>query len=88
MDVRDFSEWPANDKGPPKSAGKARGHASKSHSPALGCPDYMIMDAAVTGIPKPQHIEITWITPEKKKVPRGWPACLKRLPPKGYISQQ
>ena len=42
----------------------------------------MAMNAAIIGIPKPQHAEIRGIIPEKKKVPRGWPACLKRSLPK------
>ena len=50
--------------------------------PPLGCPDYMAMNAAVAGIPKPQCTEIRGILPEKKKVPRGWPTCLKRSHPK------
>ena len=41
------------------------------------------MSAVIAGIPKPQHIEIRGITPEKKKkVPRGWPTCPRRSPPK------
>ena len=40
------------------------------------------MNAAAAGIPKPHNTEIRGIIPKKKKVPRGWPACLKRLPPK------
>ena len=41
----------------------------------------MSMDASAMGIPKPQFTEIRGTTPEKK-VPRGWPTCLKRSPPK------
>ena len=46
MDVRDFSEKPANDQRPPKPPKKPK--------------------------------EGRGIIPEKKKVPRGWSACLKR----------
>ena len=41
------------------------------------CPDYMAINVTVMGIPKPQHTEKRGIIPEKKKVPRRWPACLK-----------
>ena len=34
------------------------------------------------GIRKPTFQEIRSILPEKRKVPRGWPTCLKRSPPK------
>ena len=50
--------------------------------PPLGCPDYMSMNTAIAGVPKPQTTEIRGILPEKKKVPRGWLTCLKRLPMK------
>ena len=42
----------------------------------------MAINAVAAGIPKPHNTETRGIIPEKKKVPRGWPACLKRLPPK------
>ena len=57
MDVRDFSEEPANDKRPPKSPQKPKVMLQNLILPP-GCPDYMAMNAAVAGIPKPQHIEI------------------------------
>ena len=50
--------------------------------PPLGYPNYMAMNAAVAYIPKSCSAEIRGMIPEKKKVPMGWPACLKRLPPK------
>ena len=50
--------------------------------PLPGCSYYMTMDPTMMNIRKPQHTEVRGIIPEKKKVPRGWPTCLKRLPPK------
>ena len=84
MDVRGFSERPTNDKRPPKSSQKPR-VMLQNLIPPPGCPDYMAINAAVVGIPKPQHIEIRGMTPEKKKVARGWPTCLKRLPLKAMF---
>ena len=81
MDMRDFSERPTNDKRPPKPPRKTK-VMLQNLIPPLGCPDCMPMTADVAGIPKPQTTEIRGILPEKKKVPIGWPTCLKRLPPK------
>ena len=85
MDVRDFSERPVNDRRPPKPACKLKVLLQSLFPPPPGCPDYMVMNAATAGIPKPQLTEIRGILPENKKVPRGWPTCLKRLPPKAAL---
>ena len=79
MDVRDFSERPTNDLRPPKPPRKPK-VILQNLIPPPGCPDYVVI-----GIPKPPLPEIRGILPEKKKVPRGWPACLKRSPPKAIF---
>ena len=81
MDMRDFSDRPVNDKRPlePPCKPMVMHH---NLTPPPGCPDYMVMNAATAGIPKPQTTEIKVILPKKKKVPRGWPTYLKRSPPK------
>ena len=81
MDVRDFSERPPNDQRPLKPPRKPKEMLQNLVLPP-GCPDYVSMDASTMGIPKPQFTEVRGIIPEKKKVPRGWHTCLKRLPPK------
>ena len=83
--VRDFSERPANDRRPPKPACKLRVMLQSLFPLPPGCPDYMAMNAAATGILKPQSTEIRGILSERNKVPRGWPTCLKRLPPKAVF---
>ena len=40
------------------------------------------MNHTAIGIPKPTLSEIRLILLERKKVPKGWPTCLKRSPPK------
>ena len=77
MGMRDFSENPANDQRPSKPAHKTK-VMLQNLIPPPGCPDYMAINAAIAGIPKPQTTRIRGILPEKKKVPRGWPTCLKR----------
>ena len=81
MDIRDFSERLANDLRPPKLPRKTK-VICQNLIPPPGCPDYVAVNHAVMGIPKPTLLEIRLFLPEKKNVPRGWPTCLKRPPPK------
>ena len=46
----------------------------------------MAMNHVVMGIPKPPLLEIRSLLTEKSKVPIGWPACLKRSPPKAAFN--
>ena len=46
----------------------------------------MSMNHAIMGIPKPPLLEIRSLGMEKRKVPIGWPACLKRSPPKAAFN--
>ena len=81
MDVRNFSERPANNLRPPKLPRKPK-VMLQNLIPPPGSPDYAVMNHAVMAILKPPLLEIRGILPEKKKVPRGWPSYLKRSPPK------
>ena len=45
----------------------------------------MVMNHAAMGIPRPALPEIRSFLPEKK-VPIGWPGCLKRSPPKATFN--
>ena len=40
------------------------------------------MNAAAAAPAKPQRTEIRRILPDKRKVPHGWPAFLRRQPPR------
>ena len=44
-------------------------------------PNYITLNVA-TGPVKPQHVEIWGILTEKRRTSHGWPACLKRQPPR------
>ena len=79
-DIRDFSKRPVNDHRPSKPPRKTK-VICQNLIPPPGCPDYVVMNHAVMGIPKPTLLEIRSFLPEKKKVTRGWPTCLKRSPP-------
>ena len=84
MDVRDFSERPADDKRPPKPPWKPE-IMLQNLIPPPGCPDYVVMNAAVAEILKPQHTEIRGILPEKKKVTQGMDNLLKEVTPKKWL---
>ena len=44
-------------------------------------PTYLAMNA--TEVPaKPHQMEIKGILPDKRRTPCGWPACLKKQPPR------
>ena len=83
LDKPDYMTRPAND--------RRQAKPNKRHGPSLmiqnNCPtsqtspDYLTMIAALEQMKQPLK-EIKGILPEKKKMPHGWPACLKRTPPK------
>ena len=85
MDIRDFSERPANDMRPPKPPRKTKAYIMDLILPP-GCPDYMVMNHAVMGISKPPLLEIRSLLTEKRKVLIRWPTCLKRSPPKAAFN--
>ena len=70
---------------PPKPPRKTKAYLMDIILPP-GFPDYMAMNHAVMGIPKTPLPEIRTLLMEKRKVPIGWPACLKRSPPKAAFN--
>ena len=85
MDIRDFSERPANDMRSPKPPRKTKAYIGDLIPPP-GCPEYMAMNYTVMGIPKPPLPEIRSLLMDKRKVLIGWPAYLKRSPPKATFN--
>ena len=45
-------------------------------------PTYLAMNAVAVAPAKPHRTEIWGIFPDKRKVPHGWPAYLRRQPPR------
>ena len=80
IDVTDYSERPSNDKRSPRSkqTDTTQGHC---HTPQKS-PTYLAMNAATVAPAKPHRTEIWRILPDKRKVSHGWPACLRRQPPR------
>ena len=70
MDVKDFSERPANDKRPPKPKCGPNLKIQNFFPSLLTCPNYVAMTAAAAAEPtKPPIKEGRGILPKKNKVP-------------------
>ena len=55
---------------------------TQEHCPTpQNSPTYLPMKAAAAAPAKPHRTEIWGILLDKRKVPCGWPACLRRQPP-------
>ena len=57
---------------------------TQGHCPTpQNSPTYLAMNTAAAAAPtKPHGTEIWGIFLDKRKVPHGWPACLRRQPPR------
>ena len=84
MDVTDFFERPSNDKRSPRpkqadtTNAKTQGHCPTPQNSLT----YLPMNTTAAAPAKPYRTKIQGILPDKKKVPCGWPACLRRQPPR------
>ena len=85
MDIREFSERSGNDTRPPKPPRKTKTHIQDVILPPV-FQDYMAMNHPVMGNPRPPLPEIRGLLMDKRKVLIGWPACLKRSPPKAAFN--
>ena len=80
IDVTDFLKRPSNDKRSPRPK---QMDTTQGHSPTPpNSPTYLTMNAAAVAPAKPHRTEIQGILPDKRKVPHGWPACLRRQSPR------
>ena len=78
IDVTDYSERPSNDKRSPRPKLM---DMTQGHCPApQNSPTYLAMNAVTVAPAKPHRTEIWGILPDKRKVPHGLPACLRRQP--------
>ena len=84
IDIIDYSERPANDKRSPRPKQTTTTHTmTQGHCPTpQNSPTYLPMNAVAAAPPKPHRTEIRGILLDKRKVPCGWPACLRRQPPR------
>ena len=84
IDVTDYSERPSNDKRSPRPKQTARTHTmTPGHCPTTqNSPTYLPMNAVAAAPAKPHRTEIRGILLDERKVSCGWPACLRRQPPR------
>ena len=81
VDITDFFERPPNEK---KSPRPKQTDLTQGQCPTpQNSPTYVQMKSAATAVPaKPHRNEIQGILLDKRKVPCGWLACLRRQPPR------
>ena len=84
IDIMDYSERPSNDKRSLRPKQTDMTHmTTQGHCPTpQNSPTYLAMNAAAAAPAKPHRTEIWGILLDKRKVPHGWPACLRRQPPR------
>ena len=86
VDITDFFEIPPNEKRSPrpKLTNTTQSTAQEQCPIPQNSPTYILMKTATTAaVPaKPHRTKIWGILPDKRKVPHGWPACLRREPPR------
>ena len=85
IDVSDFFKRPSNDKRSPRPKKTNTTHsATQGHCPTpQNSPTYIQMNTTTAAAPaKPHRTKIWGILLDKRKVPCGWPACLRRQPPR------
>ena len=84
IDITDYSERPANDKRSPRPKQTDMTHMmTQGHCPTpQNSPTYLAMNVVAAAPAKPHRTEIWGFLPDKRKVSHGWPACLRRQPPR------
>ena len=81
--ITDYAERPSNDKRSPQYVQKSvKCTVTQGHYPTpQTSPTYIAMN--VMAVPaKPHQMEIQGILLAKRRTPHGWPACLKKQPPR------
>ena len=80
IDVTDYSERPANDKRSSRPQQTDTTHATtQGNCPTpQNSPTHLAMNAAAAAPAKSYRTKIQGILLDKRKVPCGWPACLRR----------
>ena len=83
IDITDYLERPANDRRSPQHKQKyMTPTVTQGHCPTpQNSPTYIAMNVAAATPAKTHQTEIWGILPDKKRIPRGWPTCLRKQPP-------
>ena len=82
VDITDIFERPPNEKRSPRP--KQTHSTTQEQCPTpQNSPTHVQMNSTAAAVPaKPHRTKIWGILPDKWKVPHGWPACLRRQPPR------
>ena len=81
VDMMDFFDRPQNEKRSPRP--KQAKTDSEQYPTPQNNPTHMPKSSVSTTLPtKPHRNEVGGILPDKRRVPHGWPACLRRQPPR------
>ena len=80
IDITGYSDRPFNDKRSPrpKQMDTTQGHCPTPQNSST----YLAMNAAAVAPTKLHRTEMWGILLDRRKVPHGWPACLRRSPPR------
>ena len=81
VDITDFFERPPNEKRSPRPK---QTDSTQKYCPTLqNSPTYVQMNSSAAAGPAKLHRTEIWeILLDKRMVPHGWPACLRRQPPR------
>ena len=86
VDITDFFERPPNEKRSPRPKQTTTIHSTTQEQCPIpqNSPTYVPMNTTTAAaLPaKPHRTKIRGILLDKRKVPHGWPACLRRQPPR------
>ena len=80
IDITDYFERPPSDKRSPRH--KQMDMTQEHCLAPQNSPTYLTMNAAAAAPVKPHRTKIWGIHLDKRKVPSGWLACLRRQPPR------
>ena len=81
VDMMDFFDRPQNEKRSPRPK-QAKTNSEQCPTPQNSPTHTPKSSVSTTSPAKPHRNEVWGILPDKRRVPHGWPACLRRQPPR------
>ena len=83
VDMMDFFNRPQNEKRSPRPTQLCAEPNSEQCPTPQNSPTHTPKSSVSTTPPaKPHRNEVQGVLPDKRRVPHGWPACLRRQPPR------
>ena len=81
VDMTDFFDRPQNEKRSPRPK-QAKPNSEKCPTPRNSPTHTPKSSVSTISLAKPHRNEVQRTFPNKRRVPHGWPACLRRQPPR------